>query len=186
MIVSAGGVLRRYPGVRSLDAGGRMHGRSLDAPPDAAVPLADAARTLRISRDALRKRLDRGTARGYKRDAGWFVWLDAAGQDATGRTDAATADATADTTAAVAHLQAERDHLQALLERSDQERGHLRTLVERGDQERAELRRLLAAALARPALTSGQDAAGDTADPPSRPWWRRWWPWSRSSKGNDT
>ena len=46
----------------------------LDATPDRldaagrhAVPLMNAARTLGISRDALRKRLDRGSIAGYKR-----------------------------------------------------------------------------------------------------------------------
>src|SRR5438105_13585307 len=60
-------------------------GRHPDAAPDALrtppVPLADAARTLGCSRDALRKRLDRGTRRGVKRRGQWYVYLDAA--DAT-------------------------------------------------------------------------------------------------------
>src|SRR4051812_8820705 len=57
-------------------------GRHLDAAPDAMrtppVPLAHAARTLGCSRDALRKRIDRGSLRGVKRDGQWYVYLDAA------------------------------------------------------------------------------------------------------------
>src|SRR5947209_3105278 len=60
-------------------------GRHPDAAPDALrtppVPLVDAARTLGCSRDALRKRLDRGSLRGVKRHGQWYVYLDAA--DAT-------------------------------------------------------------------------------------------------------
>ncbi len=41
-----------------------------------AVPLAEAAERLGLSRDALRMRIRRGKARGFKRDGHVFVWLD--------------------------------------------------------------------------------------------------------------
>src|SRR4051794_37000929 len=120
-------------------------GRHLDAAPDAMrtppVPLADAARTLRCSRDALRKRLDRGTLRGVKRHGQWFVYLDAADASVDATTDAAwtppsgRVDATLDTARELAdELRHQRDQLEATV-------ADLRGRLDVGEQAQAELRR---------------------------------------------
>ena len=58
------------------DSPGR-HPDTLRTPPDAApLSLADAAVRLGISPDAARKRLDRGTLRGEKRNGRWQVSLE--------------------------------------------------------------------------------------------------------------
>jgi hypothetical protein len=67
------------------------------------IPIAEAATLLDLSQEAVRKRIQRGTLAGYKRDGGWFVLLDvdtptgavtgrqddrtAGRQDASGRQD---------------------------------------------------------------------------------------------------
>jgi hypothetical protein len=183
-------------------------GRHLDAAPDAMrtppVPLVDAARTLGCSRDAVRKRLDRGSLRGVKRHGQWYVYLDAAdatvdaSSDAawtpsTGRVDAfvdaildgadarwTPPDATPDTSDAVlAEVCRQRDQLEAtvadLRGRLDTAEAHLTA----AEQAQAELRRLLAAALqqrALPAPRDAEDPSSHRANLP-RPWWARlaWW-----------
>lgn len=52
-------------------------GEGRGAPAAGALPLAEAAARLGLSRDALRMRLRRGKARGFKQDGQLFVFLDA-------------------------------------------------------------------------------------------------------------
>jgi len=179
-------------------------GRHLDAASDAMrtppVPLVDAARTLGCSRDALRKRLDRGTLRGVKRRGVWYVYLDAADATldadwtpSTGRVDAfvdamrdgadarwTPPDATPDMSAAVvAELRHQRDQLEAtvvdLRGRLDQAEAHLIA----AEQAQAELRRLLAAALQQRALPAPTNLVRETDEVAQRPWWQRWAWWRR-------
>ena len=179
-----------------------MHGRRLDATTDAnrtiALPLVDAARQLGISRDALRKRLDRGTLRGTKRRGTWYVYLDAADATTDAIADATRTpmdavpdagrtppDAAPDSHAGeVALLQDEVLFLREQLRARDAE-------LERRAAAESELRRLLALALqVQPVLAAGptgNGAGGDGHAPhatdrhaPPRPWWRRWWPGSRT------
>jgi hypothetical protein len=173
--------------------------RHLDAAPDAMrtppVPLADAARTLGCSRDALRKRFDRGSLRGVKRRGQWYVYLDAADAtvdaipDATwtpsaGRVDAfvdammdgadarwTPPDATPDTSAALLEeVRHQRDQLEATV-------ADLRARLDGSEQAQAELRRLLALALQTRALPEPRGEPLPTDGTGSRPWWAAllWW-----------
>ena len=57
------------------------------------LPIAEAATVLRLSPEAVRKRLNRGTLDGYKRDGAWFVVLSPEAERpdvASGRQDATT------------------------------------------------------------------------------------------------
>jgi hypothetical protein len=173
-------------------------GRHLDAAPDAMrtppVPLVDAARTLGCSRDAVRKRLDRGSLRGLKRHGPWYVYLDAADASpdatadaawtpSTGRVDAerTPSDATPDASAAVlVEVRRQRDQLEATV-------AALRGRLDTAGQAQAEFRRLLAAALQQRALpapiadspqaTTQVVDAGVSDETPPRPWWAAllWW-----------
>jgi hypothetical protein len=54
------------------------------------IPIAEAAALLDLSQEAVRKRINRGTLAGYKRDGGWYVVL-APGDLPSGRPDGRTA-----------------------------------------------------------------------------------------------
>jgi hypothetical protein len=175
----------------------------MDTGQDTGTPLADAAALMGTSVAALRKRLQRGSVPGYKRDGQWYVLVDtahiagsprpphgqAAGVDTgqpTGSPPALVSDA------ARAQLEAIRDEwLQPLVAqiaeqaerigRLEAEKEDLRRRAEAAEQEAATLR-------ARPsAPTLSQDApnvAGGTAEPSATErgtgggrWGRvrRWW-----------
>jgi hypothetical protein len=171
-----------------------MKGRHSDAAPDAMrtppVPLVDAARTLGCSRDALRKRLDRGSLRGVKRRGQWYVYLDAADATVDARPDAAWTlstgrvdafvdaildgadarwtplDVTRNTSATIlAEVCRQRDQLEPKV-------ADLRARLATAEQAQAELRRLLAAALQQRVIEAPREAESFTesvAKP--RPWW---------------
>jgi len=153
-----------------------------------AVTIAEAARILGMSTDAIRKRLQRGTLPGEKIGDGWRVYLDDAatvGGGPTGpRPDMSTPRPDADRTTAAAP--------DALVETLREEVLYLREqLAERSRELAAERERfdvLHREALARiPALGAGHDAPGappaapgatntptPAPDATSVPWWRFW------------
>ena len=148
-----------------------------------AVTIAEAARALGMSTDAIRKRLQRGTLPGEKIGGGWRVFLGDAAPVAAGptghRPDASSPRPDADRTTAVAP--------DALVETLRDEVRYLREqLAERSRELAAERERfdiLHREALARiPALGAGHDppsaspAAPGGTEPrePESAWWRFW------------
>jgi len=152
-----------------------------------AVTIAEAARVLGLSTDAVRKRLQRGTLAGAKIGDGWRVFLDDAVPDADDptrqRPDVSSPRPDVDRRAAVApdamvaHL---RDEVAYLREQLGERSRELAAERERFDVLHRE-------ALARiPALGAGQDASdaapaapggADTVKPGSAApasWWRFW------------
>ncbi len=91
------------------------------------LPLVDAAARLGLTPEALRKRLQRGSLDGYKRDGQWYAWLpgavagrqDAAGHDGLPRQDTPPAavqtrqDSHQDTAAVAAAITSELDTLKS-------------------------------------------------------------------------
>ena len=117
-----------------------------DEPPSdgasAALPLAEAAARLGLSRDALRMRIRRGTARGFKRGGQVFVWLDQAdAPEAPAAPPARAADArpakrawpalVARQRREIARLIRETDRLNARLERHLEEAREMRQMLQR-------------------------------------------------------
>jgi hypothetical protein len=168
------------------------------------VPLVEAAERLGLTPETVRKRLQRGSLAGYKRDGLWYVVLPdtrpalpghAAGHEPdTGRTAADPVQDNA-TVATLERLLAAKDdelaHLRTLLARRDDD---LRQAREQQAEERrrhddalSEERRIIAGLLARlPQLASPdtahhdppeQDTTDQVQPPPPRrrPWWLRWW-----------
>ncbi len=116
------------------DSPGR-HPDTPRTPPDAApLSLADAAVRLGISPDAARKRLERGTLRGEKRNGRWLVSLDSDAAAST-RQDATPADNRTLDAGAVAELRAllgeERQRADRYLEAATIWQGRARHLEER-------------------------------------------------------
>ncbi len=150
-----------------------------------AVTIAEAARVLGLSTDAVRKRLQRGTIPGEKIGDTWRVFLES--DAATGpRPDVSIPRPDTDRTAAVAP--------DPLVETLREEVAYLREqLAERSRELAAERERfdvLHREALARiPALGAGQDAPQASPEPrhtaegvepagdASVPWWKFWERW---------
>ena len=156
-------------------------GEDRDAAQDAAqdrVTIQEAAQRLGVKEDAIRKRIQRGTLRHEKTQAGRvFVWLDAA-QDAT-------QDAAQDT-----YRDASQD---ALLSAKDETIAALREQLAQANERDRENRRIIAALTSRiPAIESPQDArespetteegpqraeprpdASGAQEGTQKPWWRR-------------
>jgi hypothetical protein len=153
-----------------------------------AVPVAVAAENLGITQEAVRKRMRRGTLRGEKRGAAWFVLLapDAAGwRDVAGHggTDGGTEpDDWRDTAGPppkpvddhgvlVAQLQAENARLAAALERSQQGEAELRRLLAASEQRRLPMPVDVTTA---PEPAENGPVGADSASQASRPWWALW------------
>ncbi|MDP9473952.1 MAG: helix-turn-helix domain-containing protein [Chloroflexota bacterium] len=151
-----------------------------------AVPIAEAARMLGLSTDAVRKRLQRGTIAGEKIGDTWRVFLEP--DTATGdRPDVSSPRPESDRTAAAGPdplVETLREEVAYLREQLAERSRELATERERFDVLHRE-------ALARiPAIGSGQHASvaspepsgateprhtpPDTSTPAHAPWWRRW------------
>ena len=156
------------------------------------TPLADAAVRLGISREALRKRINRGSIPAEKRQGRWVVFLEAdTGTDAASRQQDAGQDNTRH------EPDAERDTKEdALVAALRDEIGFLRSELERRGEELRREQMLIAGFIERPAAISAhvQDAPQDAIPAPqsndatpraSEPYkpisdtlalgWRRWW-----------
>jgi len=125
----------------------------IDTGREGGLPLAEAAARLGVSREALRKRIKRGTVKSYTANGRLYAVLDAPPE-----TGHAGIDAGGTAAVDVAALRAEVDKLTALLAEVSGERDYLRQAH--------------AAALSRiPAqITSEAESLR------GRPWWRRWIP----------
>jgi hypothetical protein len=140
------------------------------------LSLAEAASTLGISVETVRRRIKRGQLASHH-DAEGHVLVTVPGSDGqmavNGLADARQddrqrqADASQDAAASVFH----RELVDAL-------KAHIADLQQRLDaseQAEAELRRLLGMALQRPTLPAPEPTSHDVRLP--RPWWRRLWRW---------
>jgi hypothetical protein len=157
----------------------RVQDASLDQ-----VDIAEAARRLQTTPDAIRKRIRRGSLDAVKLDGRWYVVLDAAratsagqstshildtGQDApeSGRTD----DQDASRTALVESLQDEVLFLRAELAKRSEE-------IERRDVIIAQLAERIPRRLEAPTVSEPPVPAPVTEQPAERPaprpWWRFW------------
>jgi hypothetical protein len=152
-----------------------------DAATSGQYSVAAAARILGIGERAVRWRIQTGALAAERDGHGWHVFLpaDAAATTAENGNGGNTAAGNGNDAADHGSVAAELAIARALLAAVEAERDHLWALVERGDQERAELRRLLAGALQRPALPSGEESVAPTKPPP---WWATFWPWRRASE----
>ncbi len=146
-----------------------------------AVTIAEAARVLGLSTDAVRKRLHRGTLAGEKIGETWRVFLEAetVEEPAQDRPDPSSREPDSD-----------RTRPDALVEALREEVAFLRRELETRTDELQRRDVLLREALARiPALGAGQDAPVAAPKPqhevppvvpaagPSVPWWKFWERW---------
>jgi hypothetical protein len=166
-----------------------------------ALPLVDAAARLGLTPEALRKRLQRGSIDGYKRDGQWFAWLPAAiagRQDMPSATIQPQQDTWQETTSSLyAALASELDTLKGevsflrdeLRRRDDVHTAEQRRRDEIAEQEReqhaaerdalhARLHEALTAFALVRVLPSGEEerATVPASEAPSspRPWWQFW------------
>lgn len=160
-----------------------------DTPPADQVTLAEAARRLNTTPDAIRQRIKRGTLAAEKLNGKWYVRLDATEhvQTATGQTSEHDQTPTGQTDQA--RLAVELEHARALLAEVAQQRDDLRQRervlsrqLDESQRGEAELRTLLAQAQAnmgrllpapRETEDQGQAAAAQGQDE-RRPRWRFW------------
>ena len=137
-----------------------------------AVTIAEAARRLGVSTDAVRKRLHRGTLAGAKVAGEWRVWLPVGrGSDTTDRPDPRP-DATGP--GPDADRTGDRTLVEALIAGKDAEIAYLRDRLEdalrqlTAERERFDV--LMREALARiPALGAGETATAAPSAPPQPP-----------------
>ena len=124
--------------------------------PDGPIPLAVAAEKLGISKEALRKKCQRGSVRAVHLDGRWHVYLDG-GTLVPSRApqDAPPSRMDADLAAVLAALSRLEAQQAALLARID-------ALAPGG-------------AVVAPEALDTPPPAGDTRAAERRPWWRRWW-----------
>ena len=151
------------------------------------VPIGEAAARLGVTTETLRKRVQRGQVRAFKRGKHWYVVLDRSApvQDNTNSVPDPVPDLVQDRTAAeLAHVRALLEEVQHQRDTLVQEREALlarladaHQLLQSDAVERAELRRLLAQALQ---MQAAQALAGpephvavDSAVTSRRPWWWR-------------
>jgi excisionase family DNA binding protein len=119
-------------------------------PDQDALTVAQAAKALGVSQDALRKRIKRGTINYHKAEDGRvYVWMDAA------KTGADTDQDTRTRTVPVEHLEDMRDQIRFLREELQRKDAILLSLTERI-----------------PELEAREPAAKEEPEPP-RSWWRR-------------
>jgi hypothetical protein len=162
---------------------------------DEPLPVAEAARAMGISRDALYKRIRRDSVDWETGEDGRiYVHVDTATDTATDAAMDDGMDASTDQSALVASLQEQVSFLRDVLQTRDEE------LRQREAEFREESRRkdhLLAAALERiPAIEAPQEASPEASEPPETPfekagkgdpppgdaeqpraersWWQRW------------
>jgi len=154
------------------------------------LPLVDGAARLGITPEALRKRLQRGSLDGCKRDGEWYVWLDEQ-QDTRqdgGRPAGQTEGRVVVTPALIedalertgARYMADLDTLFTRVSRLYEDQlaakdaliDELRRRAEQAEQERAALSAQLAAGR-QDAVSSRLDTQPEVS--PRPPWWRRWW-----------
>jgi hypothetical protein len=166
------------------------------------VPIAEAAERLGLSTEAVRKRVQRGTLAGHKRDGAWFVAVGALDAAAAGRQDGPDAprqDVQTGTAGRLDGAGGDRLDGRTRLPNGDQPAGSSVDLAPLADlitTQQAEIQRLTEAATtwqlrARHleerllALGSGEPgpppsspattspASPPAPDPAPRPWWRR-------------
>ena len=166
-------------------------------PTGIAMTVADAAQVLGLTSDAIRAKIRRGTMAEFKADDDtWRVIVDGTGDATptdprqtpgttpTGRRQTATDPLTDAPIGLIAHMQEEIAYLRMELAKRSQE---LTTERERADVLMREALGRIEALTAGPVTDAGEDApqrpqdapgdehAGDVADEPAAPWWRRWW-----------
>ena len=137
------------------------------------LPLAEAARRLGISENALRKRVRRGTVAAAKgADGRWYVYLPTDTGQAIGQATATPSGQAPD--ALTDALRQEVEWLREQLSRKDQ------TIVALAARVADLADRIPALGAGADTTTTRQDAPGATErrepgqDAPL-PWWRRWW-----------
>jgi hypothetical protein len=158
----------------------------MDTGMDDPLPVADAARIMGISRDALYKRIRRDSVAWERGEDGRiYVQVDTATDAATDAGVDAAMDTSTDQVALIASLEEQVSYLREVIRSRDEE---LRRREEEYQEESRRKDHLLAAALERiPALeepseprespeTSPAPAEGVEVVPEEeeRPWWRRW------------
>lgn len=126
---------------------------------DRPVSVAEAASILGITKDAVRKRISRGTLRADKHDDGWTVFLD--GDQDTRHDTGQTAD-DGHYWELINDLKADKEELRGEIDR-------LRRELERKDQ-------MMAALIERipPQIAAPVDDHVEKPPEQSRPWWRFW------------
>jgi hypothetical protein len=126
------------------------------------IEIADAARRLGISVDAVRKRLDRGTLQGVKVDGRWRVFLP---DEAPARADLRSEESAE----LVQALRAQVADLQRRLDDAERERAEMRQLVSQAQQ--------LAGARLLPAAREEPESTPESGETQRRRWR---WPWQRT------
>jgi excisionase family DNA binding protein len=157
------------------------------------VSLSEAAAALGVSVDTVVRRIRAGKLRGEKDDAGrWVVWLDDFPSTAAHHTPPLNLGRLIEEDAAaqleqqrirlelaaalemVASLRADKDRLEARIDRAEDERSELRRMLFLEQQTVASLRALL------PAPTEDAEHEPQPAEqrpapaPQRRPWWKVW------------
>jgi hypothetical protein len=147
------------------------------------VDVATAAVRLGITPDGIRKRIKRGQLVAYQADGRTWVVLDneTDKHDSADGHDTTRHDGRQDTNAMASNLVEGLDQVSpALVARLEDENRYLRAQLDAMHERLREAHLLLAQ---RPALPEpGGVAVSDadlTAEPATKPWWTRWWPWGR-------
>ncbi len=147
--------------------------------------IADAARLLGISENAVRKRIRRGTLPARKEGDRWLVALPGQVADHPPATTDLAADLAAPASDQAADLAAAITPLTALIERLTTENRELAEAATvwqvRAHHLEEQMKQLTAGSLAQSASDEtrqdapGEENAADVADDGAQPWWRRWW-----------